>query len=135
MRRGGKALLRAKTLRHKLSYLATNPFVHRKVSRQTRLMRTHSTVSARLARTTIKFKRANYEISAPSCIVKLSEHTALKSMQASSYHALIARLTAGRPPFASNLKTRALMLQKARVFGAVGFVLIARRQFAPQTLF
>jgi len=46
MRRGGKVLLRVKTLRHKPSYLATNPFVHRKVSRQARLMRTHSTVSA-----------------------------------------------------------------------------------------
>ena len=127
MRRGGKALLRAKTLRHKLSYLATNPFVHRKVSRQTRLMRTHSTVSARLARTTIKFKRANYEISALSRVVKLSEHTALKSIQALSHHTLIAVLATGCPPSASNLKTRALILQKARVFGAVGFVLIARR--------
>lgn len=49
-------------------------------------------------------------------------------MQAPSHHALIAVLTAGYPPFASNLKTRALIPQKARVFGAVGFVLIARRQ-------
>lgn len=55
-------------------------------------------------------------------------------MKAPSHHALIAILTASCPPFASNLKTRALILQKARVFGAVGFVLIARRQFAPQTL-
>ena len=49
-------------------------------------------------------------------------------MQASSHHALIAALRAGCPPFASNLKTRALILQKARVLGTVGFVLIARRQ-------
>jgi len=55
-------------------------------------------------------------------------------MKAPSHHALIAVLTAGCPPFASNLKTRALILQKASVFGAVGFALIARRQFALQTL-
>ena len=59
----------------------------------------------------------------------------LKFIQAPSHHALIAVLTASCPLSASNLKTRALILQKARVFGAVGFVLIARRQFAPQTLF
>ncbi len=85
--------------------------------------------------TAIKFKGANYQVSAPFCVVKLSEqNTALKSMKAPSHHTLIAVLTTGCPPFASNLKTRALILQKSRVFGAVGFVLIARRQFAPQTL-
>ena len=84
--------------------------------------------------TAIKFKGQTLDLRTVLCRQIKRAKAVLKFMKAPSHHALIAVLTASCPPFASNLKTRALILQKARVFGAVGFVLIARRQFTLQTL-
>ncbi len=136
MRRGGKVLLRAKHFGISSHILRETHLCIEKYSAASSLNENvHSTVYVRLMSSVIKFKRADYETSAAVSYRQIKRaKAALKSIQAPSHHALIAVLTASCPPFASNLKTRALILQKARVFGAVGFVLIARRQFAPQTL-